>query len=46
MMRRILMVLGMAVALAGCNTLAGMGQDISAAGKAVEKAADNTQKKM
>jgi predicted small secreted protein len=46
MIRKILMVLGVAAVLAGCNTISGVGQDISAGGKAVEKAADNTQKKM
>ena len=31
--------------LAGCNTIAGLGRDIEAAGGAVEKAATDTKKK-
>ena len=33
-------------ATAGCNTIAGMGKDIEAAGGAVDKAATDTKKKM
>jgi predicted small secreted protein len=33
-------------ALAGCNTIAGMGKDLEAAGSAVDKAATDTKKKM
>ncbi|MDH5209299.1 MAG: entericidin A/B family lipoprotein [Burkholderiaceae bacterium] len=33
-------------AIAGCNTIAGMGKDIEAAGGAVDKAATDTKKKM
>ena len=32
--------------LVGCNTIAGMGKDIEAAGGAVDKAASDTKKKM
>jgi predicted small secreted protein len=32
--------------LTGCNTISGMGKDISAAGSAVDKAATDTKKKM
>jgi predicted small secreted protein len=35
-----------AFALAGCNTIAGMGKDVEAAGSAVDKAATDTKKKM
>jgi predicted small secreted protein len=30
-------------ALAGCNTMEGVGQDVSATGRAVEKAADKAK---
>ncbi|RRN43487.1 entericidin A/B family lipoprotein [Lautropia dentalis] len=33
-------LLGAAVLLAGCNTMAGMGKDIKAGGEKLEKAAD------
>jgi predicted small secreted protein len=33
-------------ATTGCNTVAGMGKDIEAAGGAVDKAATDTKKKM
>ena len=33
-------------ATVGCNTIAGMGKDIEAAGGAVDKAATDTKKKM
>ncbi len=33
-------------ATAGCNTIAGMGKDLEAAGGAVDKAATDTKKKM
>ena len=32
--------------LAACNTFEGMGQDVQAGGRAMERGADNTQKKM
>jgi predicted small secreted protein len=35
-----------AFATAGCNTIAGMGKDVEAAGSAVDKAATDTKKKM
>ena len=35
-----------AVATTGCNTVAGMGKDLEAAGGAVDKAATDTKKKM
>jgi len=33
-------------ATTGCNTIAGMGKDLEAAGGAVDKAATDTKKKM
>lgn len=32
--------------LAACNTMEGMGQDVQSGGKAIEKSADQVQKKM
>ena len=32
--------------LAGCNTMSGIGQDVSAGGKALTQSADKTQKDM
>jgi predicted small secreted protein len=45
-MKRILMVIAAVVAVAGCNTISGIGKDVSAAGSAVDKAAQDTKKKM
>jgi predicted small secreted protein len=49
-MKKLLAVLITALAAAfattGCNTIAGMGKDIEAAGGAVDKAASDTKKKM
>ncbi|WP_133646655.1 entericidin A/B family lipoprotein [Paraburkholderia flava] len=36
----LLMLTGMLVGLAGCNTVSGFGQDMSDAGHAIKKAAD------
>ena len=33
-------LVGLLFALAGCNTVAGVGEDLSAAGHAIKKAAD------
>jgi predicted small secreted protein len=35
-----------ALLAAGCNTIAGIGKDIEAAGSAVDRAATDTKKKM
>ena len=32
--------------LAACNTVEGMGQDVQSGGRAMERGADNVQKKM
>jgi entericidin B len=34
---------GLAVAIAGCNTIQGAGKDVKAAGGAIEKAAEKTK---
>ena len=34
------------LALMGCNTVEGVGKDVQSGGKAIENAADKTQKKM
>jgi predicted small secreted protein len=39
----VLLLGGMLVTLGGCNTVAGMGQDVSAAGQGVTKAADKAK---
>ena len=45
-MKKLVVILAAVFAIAGCNTMAGAGKDIEAGGKAVEKAADDTKKKM
>jgi predicted small secreted protein len=40
------MVIAAVVAVAGCNTISGIGKDVEAAGSAVDKAAQDTKKKM
>jgi predicted small secreted protein len=37
---------GLVLGLAGCNTVEGVGKDVQAGGKAIERAADAVQKKM
>jgi predicted small secreted protein len=46
MMKKMLVVIAAVVVFAGCNTMAGAGKDMEAGGRAVEKAADDTKKKM
>lgn len=53
MHRRILVTLSMAVMLLGglgavsaCNTIGGVGEDVSAAGKGVTRGAETTKQKM
>ncbi len=49
MMQRILamlMVLGMLVTAAGCNTIEGMGKDIERGGEATQDTAKDVQKRM
>lgn len=45
-MKKLLVIVAAVLAVAGCNTISGAGKDIEAGGKAVEKAADDTKKKM
>lgn len=45
-MTRVFVILAAALAIAGCNTIAGAGKDVEAGGKAIEKSADDTKKKM
>ncbi|KJV38335.1 entericidin A/B family lipoprotein [Acinetobacter brisouii] len=46
-MKKILFVsIALAVVLTGCNTIRGMGQDVSKAGSAVSDTATKTQEKM
>lgn len=45
-MKKLLVLIAATFALVGCNTISGAGKDIEAGGKAVEKAADDTKKKM
>jgi predicted small secreted protein len=45
-MKRLIVFLATFVAVAGCNTISGMGKDVEAAGSAVDKAAQETKKKM
>jgi len=44
--KKLLMMLVAVSALAGCNTISGAGKDIEAGGKAIEKSAEDTKKKM
>jgi len=45
-MKKLFVLIAAVIAVAGCNTISGMGQDVEAAGKAVDKAAQDTKKKM
>ena len=45
-MKKLLVLIVAVIAVAGCNTISGVGQDVEAAGKAVDKAAQDTKKKM
>jgi entericidin B len=45
-MKKAWVIIAAVPAFAGCNTIAGMGKDIEAAGGAVDKAAADTKKKM
>jgi len=44
--KKLFVVVAAVIAVAGCNTIAGIGKDVSAAGSAVDKAATDTKKKM
>jgi predicted small secreted protein len=45
-MKTLLALLCAAFVFTGCNTIAGIGKDVEAAGSAVNKAATDTKKKM
>jgi entericidin B len=45
-MKALILLLATLTLLAGCNTIAGIGKDVEAAGSAVDKAATETKKKM
>jgi entericidin B len=48
MVRRIAalaLIAGLAAAIAGCNTVAGVGKDMKAGGQAIESAADKAKPK-
>ncbi len=45
-MKKLVVILAAVFAIAGCNTMAGAGKDIEAGGKAIEKSAEDTKKKM
>lgn len=45
-MKRLLVIIAAVFAVTGCNTISGAGKDVEAGGKAIEKAADDTKKKM
>ncbi len=44
--RKLFVLIAAVVVATGCNTIAGIGKDVSAAGSAVDKAATDTKKKM
>lgn len=37
---------GLSMSLAACNTVQGVGEDVQAGGRALERSSENTQKKM
>jgi predicted small secreted protein len=45
-MKKVVVILAVVLAIAGCNTISGAGKDVEAAGKAIDKAATDTKKKM
>ena len=44
-MKKLFVCLAVLALLAGCNTIAGMGKDISNAGSSIENAANSNKKK-
>jgi entericidin B len=44
--RTLLLASVAALALSACNTIAGMGEDVQAGGQAVERTAEDTQRRM
>jgi len=45
-MKKLIALIAAVFVVAGCNTISGAGKDVEAGGKAIEKAADDTKKKM
>jgi predicted small secreted protein len=45
-MKKLLVLFAAVLTVAGCNTISGAGKDIEAGGKAIEKSAEDTKKKM
>jgi len=45
-MKKLLMIVAAVMVIAGCNTISGAGKDVEAAGSAIDKAAQDTKKKM
>jgi entericidin A len=43
-MKKLVVLIALAIAVAGCNTLAGFGKDVEAAGSAMEKAGNKGKK--
>ncbi|MEZ5738991.1 MAG: entericidin A/B family lipoprotein [Burkholderiaceae bacterium] len=43
MIRKTLAILAMGLYLAGCNTVAGLGEDVSAGGKKLERTAEKAK---
>jgi len=43
-MRKLVMLIAVTLAIAGCNTFAGLGKDVEAAGSAMERAANKGKK--
>jgi predicted small secreted protein len=45
-MKTLLVLVAAAALMAGCNTISGAGKDVEAAGRAIDKAAQDTKKKL
>ena len=45
-MKKLVVAIAAVLAVAGCNTISGAGKDVEAAGHAIDKAAQDTKKKM
>jgi entericidin B len=45
-MKKLLCMVAAVAIVTGCNTIAGIGKDVEAAGSAVDRAATDTKKKM
>jgi predicted small secreted protein len=45
-MKKLLVLIAAVAVMAGCNTISGAGKDVEAAGRAIDKAAQDTKKKL